>query len=459
MTAAAAAAPAPASDPRDRQITGMASLLLLMKRAREAADVEDLGFVLVNDTAVIAPVQSAFFCRPRHGRLRVAAVSGVPAPSREAPFTLWCERLCRDLTARFPKEPAVLTAADVPPAIGAEWGDMLAAHALWLPLAAGGPVQGGLLLARAEAWREEEVRLLRHWSDAAGHALDRLVSRRRFVPKPAGAARIRRALGAAALVAAVAVQWLPVRLSALAPAEVVAHDPEVVRAPLDGVIDAVLVQPNAAVAAGQTLFRLDDTELRTRLGVVQQGLEIALAEHRQAQQGAVTNQDSKTLLPILRNRIEQRRAEVAHVETLLQRIAVPAEKAGIVMIADASTLRGRPVRLGERIMTVAEPDDVELEIWLPVGDSIVLPPDAPVDLFLNIDPERAIHGRVRLANYQATTSPDGMLAFRLVARFDGGQPLPRLGLRGTAKVHGDTVPLYHYLFRRPVAALRQWIGV
>ena len=41
--------------------------------------------------------------------------------------------------------------------------------------------------------------------------------------------------------------WLPIHLSALAPAEVTAFNPTIVRAPLDGVVDHFEVKPNEDV--------------------------------------------------------------------------------------------------------------------------------------------------------------------------------------------------------------------
>ena len=49
----------------------------------------------------------------------------------------------------------------------------------------------------------------------------------------------------------------PVRLSVLAPAELVPAHPEVIRAPIDGVIGQFHVQPNQAVKKGQLLFQID----------------------------------------------------------------------------------------------------------------------------------------------------------------------------------------------------------
>ena len=42
---------------------------------------------------------------------------------------------------------------------------------------------------------------------------------------------------------------------------------------------------------------------------------------------------------------------------------------------------------------------------------------------------------------------------------EDGRALPRLGVRGTAQVAGDDVPLALYLFRRPLTVARQWTGL
>jgi hypothetical protein len=34
-----------------------------------------------------------------------------------------------------------------------------------------------------------------------------------------------------------------------------------------------------------------------------------------------------------------------------------------------------------------------------------------------------------------------------------------MGLKGTAKIYGDKVPLFYYLMRRPISALRQTFGI
>jgi multidrug resistance efflux pump len=301
------------------------------------------------------------------------------------------------------------------------------------------------------------LRLLDYWRDALEHSVELLSHKKhslfgRFRQLKTQAWLVIMLVFAGALM-------MPVSMSVLAPAEVVAKNPLVVRAPLEGVIDKVLVQPNQAVKRHTLLLSLDEVPLKSRLDVALQELEIAKAEYRRSEQASVMDRQAATEMPMLAARIEQHAAEVNYVRTLLKRIKIHATQAGVVIMQDAYELEGKPVKLGERLLTLAQPQQAEVEIWLAVGDSLEFADHTPVELFLNVNPETPYLTELRYVNFQAEMSPEGVFAFRTRADFSGSQPIPRLGLRGTAKIIGQQVPLYYYLFRRPWASVRQWLGL
>lgn len=449
-----AAVPKP-DDPMQR----VAAMLLQEQRLAEAADLTEFGYRLVNETRGSFDYRSAVLWREA-GLLRpqLEAVSGIPRPVADAPFSQWASALCRHLAAKAGDGPLVVTAGDLPTAVAADWADYLPARTLWLPLRSNrGERLGGLLLAREQAWREEELRALERLAQVAAVAMELLVLRGHKRPWLRRLATRRTGWVLALLL--IAALWLPVRLSVLSPAEVVPKSPLVIRAPIDGVIDHLTVVPNQQVAAGDLLLRLDDTGLRARLQVAEQELAIARAEYRLTEQVAVAEREASARLRILRARVERQNAEVDYVKTLLQRVELRAEQDGIVILHDEDKLTGKPVKLGERLLVLADPARAQVEAWLAVGDSIPLAPGAPVELFLNVKPEQPIAARLRFVNFEADLSPEGQLAFRLVADLNPGEPQPRIGWRGTAKLHGEEVPLYYYLLRRPLAALRQFLGL
>ena len=111
-------------------------------------------------------------------------------------------------------------------------------------------------------------------------------------------------------------------------------------------------------------------------------------------------------------------------------------------------------------MELADPRHFEFRIDLPVADAIVLNAGARVQVFLDSDPLRPVEARLVRTAFKARTHDNQQLAFRLVAERDGAETRPiRLGVRGTAQVFSDKVPLAFYLFRRPLSALRQWFGI
>ena len=51
-----------------------------------------------------------------------------------------------------------------------------------------------------------------------------------------------------------------------------------------------------------------------------------------------------------------------------------------------------------------------------------------------------------------------MLAYTVTAKIEQEDIQPRIGLRGSAKIFGDEVRLFFYLFRKPIIVLRQTLG-
>jgi hypothetical protein len=79
-------------------------------------------------------------------------------------------------------------------------------------------------------------------------------------------------------------------------------------------------------------------------------------------------------------------------------------------------------------------------------------------VLLYADPLNPLTATVEQASYQASKSPDGVAAYRVRATLPP-QDVVRLGLRGNAKINGDWVALGYFIFRRPLVAVRQWLGV
>ena len=440
----------------------IADILLLQQQVRSKNTINELGYFLVNDTRKIAPYQVAIFYRHFQKHKKIESISGIPMPVKEAPFYIWLSSLCKIIVTKKLREPTILSKTsevcnfkthDI-----AEWDDFLPAKILWLPLlSSDGVCIGGMLLTRLEDWKADELRILHYWSSAIATSVELLSLKNRSIFSKLK--NIKTAIWLGILVILFELLFVPVTLSVLAQAEVVPKDPIVIRAPLEGVIGEVLALPNKTVEKKALLITLDDSELKSRIDVAVQELEIAKAEYRRAEQISVLNREAAAEIPMLAARIEQRYAEVKYIKSLLKRINIHASDSGIAIIPDAYELEGKPVQLGERLLTIAKSDAAELEMWLAVGDSIELPEKSKIELFLNVSPDKINDAQLSYVNFQAEMSPEGQFAFRARADFLSQDEMPRIGLRGTAKIYGKEVPLYYYLFRRPIAVARQWLGV
>ena len=240
-------------------------------------------------------------------------------------------------------------------------------------------------------------------------------------------------------------------------AEVVPLGGRVVAAPLDGVVAEFLVKPNQPVQAGDLLVRFDATTLKAQADVAERTLGVAEAELKANAQRAFADAESSARLDLLAAQVEQKRAERDYARELLARSEVRAERAGIAVFADAESWTGKPVHTGERLLELADPTQAELRIELPVGDAIALAPGAEVALFLDSDPLHRYDARLERQAYEAQGTAAGQLVYRLDATFAAAAP--RIGLRGTAKLYGERVSLALFLLRRPLAALRQRVGL
>ena len=437
------------------------ALLDLSRRARRALTERELGFVLANDTHTLAAYRQSAMWLASEG---IYALSGVVQIEANAPYVHWLSAVCAHVSSLAGpdsyKAAHTLVASDLPSELAQQWDHWWPAYALWLPL----PSLGACVLVRDEPWTDSELALLGEWADVWCHAFTykyrpRLNTRQAWRLWWAGSKSSpwwsQRRYQVALVVLLVLI--FPVRLSVLAPGELVPANPVVIRAPLEGVVDVFHVQPNQAVIKDQLLFGFDEVLIQSRVEVAQQALATAMTDYRQTSQMALTDAKSKAQLALLMGKIEEKRAEVNYLTEQLQRSRVRAPQAGVVLMDDPSEWIGKPVIIGERILRIAAEGDVEVEAWIPLADAIVLPAQADVNLYLNASPLLPVQAHLRYMSHDAAQRPEGHQAYRVRAKVIGATT-HRVGLKGTVKLHGQWVPLIYWMVRRPWASLRGFVG-
>jgi hypothetical protein len=434
---------APGAQKAPRSPSRLEMLVEIEGAIRRLPTAQAIYYHAVNDAAEVMGFDQGFAARfDQAGKARIVAVSGVAQPDLRAPAL----SNARDFISTLNKaKSAPLDLAEGP--------------GFWIPLVdRENKVFGGVLYLRATPWPDGSSLILTRLAETYAHALQALVP-----PKKLRALSVPRPIKWLVPLLLGAACFIPVPLTALAPFEVVAESPNLATAPMEGVIADILLAPNQAVVAGQALYRFDDTVLRSEAGVASQKVNVARARLQTTQSAAFRDADMKRALAVTQKDLELAEAEFAYAKAMLDKITVFAPADGIAIFAARNDWIGKPVRVGEKVMEIAAPNDIAYKISLGVHDAIALSSGASIRLFFDADPLNSRPAKLVEASYHAQEVAGGGLAYQLKAMPEQGPEqggdVQRIGLRGTAQISGERVSLGFYLFRRPIAALRQYLGL
>lgn len=433
-----------------------AALLSLEQGVLATESLTETRFIIANETRKLAPfIQAVLFSGKSDESLRVSALSNISDVDRSTPFVAWAERLAAHVSANAPDASvSPLTPESLTPALRREWADFAPANLLWVPLF--NRVhhrQGVLILGRDSSWSPQELALLSHLGCIYAFSLERFHRPSRFNWQQTRTRNLTALTGLALL----GLSLVPVRLSVLAPAEITPRDAYVVAAPIDGVITKLQVLPNQAVQAGDVLAEMESTDLKGLQDIAARAKDVAQAELKRAQQAAFVDPSRKAELGPLQAQLEMKQREYQLAQSRRQKAALSSDRTGVAVVDDPHAWKGRPVKVGERIMSIADPAKVELTVMVPVKDAIVLEPGSEVRLFLDTDPLNSLPATVQYVVYESTMSGEWP-AYKVRANLAVSVAPPRIGLRGTARIYGQKTSLFYYLFRRPITAARQWLG-
>jgi hypothetical protein len=458
------AQPAPAVSPPKPQQDAISTFIGLEIEARQCATLASLRHTIVNAPRKLADYDEAFLaCPAASGRWRISHASSVHKIDRHAPFLqfldAWLNRAAlSDKTDQ--RSPHFFDLKADAAQFGLDGMDVPAAHyGFWLPIKGRKDNLLGILLAmKREPWRPQSVSLLIPLASAYGHAWQALTPDSKTAVRTVSAFMTRSRLAIACCSFAAIAAFLPVPLSCLSPAEVVARQPWIVASPMDGVIADVLVPPGAPVEKDMPILTFADVNLRNAFEQAKSNKAVAQAKYFKAVQTATAMQKEVEDVAIAKAELDLAATELAYAEEMLSRSTLKADRAGLLIYSSKSDWIGRPVKTGERIMEIGNPSETELRIEVPVSDAMTLGDNSDVSFFLDGDPLTAVKARVTRANYRPAPNGENQLVYRVHASFSEGGTR-RIGLRGVARVSSGHVPLAFYLFRKPLAAIRQRFGL
>ena len=436
---------------------GAMRLLRVEGELRQCNSLDQLWCHLANEGhGLLDADQSLVLSRCGTRRWRVQAAGGVSRPARDSALVRDYERLVRRLGAESGSEPRCLDVRIEP---GSDGVLPMTGHGLWVPLTQGGRCIGaGWLLVRRSPWEEAHLTLARRLANAYGHGVCALLGSRRNLHAWKRKGPWLAALVSVGLVTALALVRVP--LSVLAPAEVIPQAPFVVAAPLAGVVEKILVAPGARVSRGDPLVQLVDLGLRNDFEVAERKVQVARSRALRLQQAAISRAEAKRELATAQSELRLAEAERDYARQRLGEAVIRAERSGVALYGDPQDWVGRPVKVGEALMQVADATSIAFRLDVAAPDAVNLVAGAKVSVFLDAAPLDPLEASLERASYKAVPDASGVARFEVLATpktHDGRSP--RMGLRGTARIQGAPVSLFYYLFRRPLVAARQLTGL
>lgn len=434
-----------------------AELLMFENEVRAVENERELHFHLCNSARRVIPYKQCFYGNvSKSGQFKLLTSSSVSIVDRNSPFSRWIEKLAgRVIRDNGATGQVCFSLPGYCDDTDEERDTYPFYQFLWTPQIQDGQLVGGTLMAREHPWTDSDCALVSRTSNLYLHAQAAIRGQKSLTrTRPS----VRPVL-ATLCILAVALGFVPVSITALAPVEVIPTQPYMLAAPFDGVVKEITASQGKPVKQGDTVIIFDDVHLLNEKKLADQRAEIASARYQRASQGAIADHRVKREIEVAKAEYELAMVESRYASELLEQARMISPVPGIAIFSDKSDWEGKPVAAGEAIVSVADPSQVKLAIDLPVKESIVLSEGARIKVFLDSDPMNPLEAQLVEASYRAQPDKRDILSYSLKAELnDKDIELPRIGVQGTAQVFSEKASLAYVLFRRPITAFRQYTG-
>ena len=443
----------------------ISKLLQLEHNCRNCESIKELYYQIVNETRTLVNYsQGVLLTIDFRGKYKVVGISDIPVVDSTSPYVQWIENIIIDLNNNEKSKDIFVVdpKTDLKQIDFKSMQEFSPSNILFIPLKSvkeNREINYILLLSKEEGWLEKDILILKHLSSSLSYFL--------FAMRSTGISQILKKISfknkylKISIFLLIILMFLPVRLSVLAPLEVEAQNPYVVTSPLNAVIEEVKVFPNDKIEKEQLLVKFDDVDFNNNYLVAKRTLDVANAQLHTVKQSSFFDATQKSQISQLESQVKLKEAELNFAQEQLGKTKIYAKEDGIAIINNPNDWKGKPVTTGERVFLIAKPQSIELKIMLPVSEAIFLEENALVKAFFDNDPTNSWSGKVKYVSYKPELTEQNVLSYKITADFDDIKEngyIPSIGLRGTAKIYSKKVTLFFYLFRKPITAVRQWIG-
>jgi multidrug resistance efflux pump len=436
-----------------------ASLLQLENDCRNAQNIKELDFIIVNNTSKLIDYEKAILLYSNNNsKYKIQTISDIAVVDRNIPYSQFMESLANGIKKNInPQEPffvdlqkELLEEEDIK-----EYRPYKVA---WIPLTMEKDnikIDAILLLLRKKIFEDKEKLILEHISNSFSYFIlsQKNLESKSFFNRIKSIGYFKYMI-----IFLVLIMFIPIQMNLLAPLTVIPKEPQIVTAPIDGVIEKVFIKPNQMINANEKLIKFDSTEIENRYFIAKKSLELSKTTLYAIKQNSFYNKDSKNKISQLKAEVKLKQSQLEFEKQVLEKSVIYSANNGEVIIDNPSALIGKYVSTGEKIFRIANPKHIELQIMVPVEDMIFIQKGYKIKLFLDNNPIKSYSGTVEYISYNPTVSNQNVLAYEVIGSFDDKNNIPNIGLKGTAKIYAGETTLFFYLFRKPITKLRQVIG-
>lgn len=438
----------------------MGNIQRLTVKAFGAKNRQNLIFIIINDTYFINKYDRAILFSKIAGKVRILGISGQETFNLQTELASRLKESVQKL--KNSSNQRVLNAEDFS-ACPEHWKYIQALRSTtvcWIPFDVGNE-EIGLWLEKyddpeaEQKFNTEIINIKKYLVPAYAAAWSRInrgISFHKILPHVN-----MKKVGLFSLLILILLFIIPIRLRIVAPCTVLPDHPYIVTAPMDGIVDHIAVNPGEEVHVGQTLFEYDKKIPLIHYKTALDDVDLVKSELNSAYVLGIANVIENSKLTKLTLELKNKENLLAYAERQLKLLVNTSPVNGLANINEPAEWRGKPVKHGENIMTISNPKETRLGLWIPEKNIIQFASDIPITAFFNSIPTQTFKAKLMFITPEVKINEELVPGYNAEAEWLNPEESPKLGLKGYAFIYGERVSLFYYLMRRPISAIHKFL--
>lgn len=432
----------------------------LLVKAFDSPTKKKLHFVILNESKHILSYERAFLWDLTGKEPKIEGISGLVAIDQDTELvTAWAE-----IVKQHPNKnaPCALDEKTVPNC-ESEWKSVRGndqTRYYWLPIYSPNALLMGLVVSfPAQGFNQqtvdEEIDIFMNFL-MPGYA----AGLEKFEKKKISTGKKKNRLIALGVISALFLfgNFYQVPLRIVSSCEVVSREPIIIAAPLEGVIKEINVLPGDEVAKGDLLVEYEKSAFIQDLQLAKKEVELREAEIGRAKTLGYDDEEKLSELRVLLAKNDQAQAKLDFAKYQFELLTIESPARGIVSLDNPEEWKGRPVSIGEKILSINQQDDTKVLIWLAEGDNVNLDKDSLVKIVLNANPNSTFEASLDYISSISKINDENIVSFEAEASWVEQPENVKIGQKGVAIMYGEKVSLLYYLFRKPYLFFRRTFG-